>query len=81
MILWGRLPIYAARRVWNSNFLTAKLLSPRRKVTDTLPATSTSLDAIADPVFITDVKDDWVYVNAACCDLLGYPQGILLGQQ
>ena len=81
MILWGRLPIYAARRVWNSNFLTAKLLSPRRKVTDTLPATSTILDAIADPVFITDVKDDWVYVNAACCDLLGYPQGILLGQQ
>ena len=50
-------------------------------MTDTLPAPPLILDAIADPIFVTDTDGRWVYVNGACCELLGHPKAALLGQQ
>ncbi|MEM1278729.1 MAG: GAF domain-containing protein [Cyanobacteria bacterium P01_H01_bin.152] len=55
-------------------------VSPNRKVTDTLPSIPAVLDAIADPVFLTDADVQWVYVNQACCDLFGLPQSTLMGR-
>lgn len=50
-------------------------------MTNTLPAPPSILDAISDPIFVTNAQGDWVYVNSACCQLLGYPQADLLGPQ
>lgn len=50
------------------------------QVTDLSPLSSPILDAIADPVFVTDSQGSWVYVNDACCQLLGHSSNSLLGQ-
>jgi len=50
-----------------------------KTVPDTLPAPASILSAIADPVFVTDSSGHWVYVNDACCHLLGCPAASLLG--
>jgi PAS domain S-box-containing protein len=62
-------------------FLPVKPISLSTNVTHPLPASPLILDAITDPVFITHVDGDWVYVNDACCDLLGQPKDTLLGAQ
>lgn len=61
--------------------LTVKPISPPRKVTHTLPVSPSILDTITDPIFITDAQGDWVYVNHACCELLGQTQASLLQPQ
>ncbi len=38
------------------------------------------LDAVADPIFVTDLSGRWVYANAACCDLFNKTRSTLLGQ-
>lgn len=50
-------------------------------MTNPLSAPPSILDAISDPIFVTNAQGDWVYVNNACCQLLGYPQADLLGPQ
>lgn len=50
-------------------------------MTNPLPAPPSILDTIPDPIFVTNAQGDWVYVNNACCQLLGYPQADLLGPQ
>lgn len=57
-----------------------KPISPRQTVADTLPAIPVILDAIADPIFLTDPDGRWVYVNQAGCEFFGRPQSGLLGQ-
>ena len=47
-------------------------------VPDTLPAPLSILNAIADPIFVKDDADRWVYVNDACCELLGCSAALLL---
>ncbi|MGF1460932.1 MAG: GAF domain-containing protein [Leptolyngbyaceae cyanobacterium] len=48
-------------------------------MTDTLFTIPTVLDSIADPIFLTDAKGNWIYVNRACCELLGVQSTALLG--
>ena len=61
--------------------LPVKSISLPRTVTNTLPTSPSVLDAITDPIFITDTQGDWVYVNHACCELLDRTQEFLLGPQ
>ncbi|MEM0979567.1 MAG: GAF domain-containing protein [Cyanobacteria bacterium P01_H01_bin.58] len=46
----------------------------------TLPNALSILNAVADPIFVKDAADRWVYVNDACCTLLGCSAKQLLGQ-
>jgi PAS domain S-box-containing protein len=61
--------------------VTPELMSPSRKVTKSLPTSPEILDTISDPVFVLDKQSHWVYVNEACCKLLGRDQAGLLGRQ
>jgi PAS domain S-box-containing protein len=49
-------------------------------VTDTLPELLSILDTIADPIFVTDPSERWVYVNEACCHLLACTKTNLIGR-
>ncbi|NER80863.1 MAG: GAF domain-containing protein [Leptolyngbya sp. SIO1D8] len=53
---------------------------PLNAVADNLPSPLSILNAIADPIFVTDNADRWIYVNDACCHLLGYVTAALLDQ-
>lgn len=61
--------------------MTAELVSPLRKVNKSLPAPLEILNVISDPVFVLDQQGHWVYVNEACCELLGRDRAHLLGHQ
>ncbi|MEM9003405.1 MAG: GAF domain-containing protein [Cyanobacteria bacterium P01_F01_bin.86] len=49
-------------------------------VPNTLPTPLAILNAIADPIWVKDQADRWVYVNDACCNLLGHSAAVLLAQ-
>ncbi|MBE7381899.1 MAG: GAF domain-containing protein [Leptolyngbya sp. SIO1E4] len=51
---------------------------PLNAVPDTLPSPLSILNAISDPVFVKDNADRWIYVNDACCHLLGCSADALL---
>lgn len=53
---------------------------PLNAVPDTLPAPLAILNAIADPIFVKDGADRWIYVNDACCHLLGHTARSLVHQ-
>jgi len=38
------------------------------------------VDQVPDPVFIKDRDHEWVFVNSAFCELIGQPEGSLLGR-
>jgi PAS domain S-box-containing protein len=46
-----------------------------------LPTPPSILNSISDPVFVIDAQENWVYVNDACCRLLGHSRERLLGRQ
>lgn len=50
-------------------------------MTNPLPTPPSILDSISDPVFVIDAQENWVYVNDACCRLLGHSRERLLGRQ
>ena len=51
---------------------------PINAVPETLPTPLSILNAIADPILVRDPADRWVYVNDACCRLLGCSAAVLL---
>lgn len=61
-------------------FFPVSFISFSAAVSTTLPNALSILNAVADPVFVKDAADRWVYVNDACCTLLGCSAKQLLEQ-
>jgi PAS domain S-box-containing protein len=55
-------------------------ISERRQTAERLRLQSAALQAAANGIVITDLQGDALWVNAALCELTGYPEAELLGQ-
>ncbi|HEY9762714.1 MAG TPA: GAF domain-containing protein [Trichocoleus sp.] len=63
-----------------TGFLLSLLACAGSDCRDTQTVLTQLLNAIADPIFIKDQHRQWCFLNEAYCNLVGYPQAVLLGK-